>query len=36
MQHSGLIGVCLSVDGLFRGSGQRGFVAAVLPEAWLG
>eukprot|EP00064_Thunnus_orientalis_P010306 superscaffoldBa00001387_g10332 len=35
-RHSGLIGVRLSLAGPFRGSGRRGFVAAVLPEAWLG
>lgn len=35
-QHSGLIGVCLSLASLFWGSGWMGFVAVVLPEAWLG
>lgn len=35
MRHSGLIGVRLSLASLFWGSGWRGFVAAVLPEAWL-
>lgn len=35
-RHSGLIGVCLSLASLFWGSGWMGFVAVVLPEAWLG
>lgn len=36
MRHSGPIGVCLSLASPFWGSRRRGFVAAVLPEAWLG
>lgn len=35
-RRSGLISVCLSLACLFWGSRRRGFVAVVLPEAWLG
>lgn len=35
-RHSGLIGVRLSLAGLFWGSRRRGFVAVVLPGAWFG
>lgn len=35
-RHGGLIGVRLSLAGLFWGSRRRGFVAAVLPGAWFG
>lgn len=35
IEHSGLIGVFLSLAGRIRGSARRGFVAAVQPEAEL-
>lgn len=35
-RHGGLVGVRLSLGRSFWGSVWRGFVAAVLPEAWLG